>query len=210
MDSIQAYVAHRVTSATEPPAIVFGEGTPGFDPASECTKGGPYMTSPWCVARVLEAFDETITRTENDVRDAVRAEPAKAQDPRVLAWNKIYSDWNSEEKILLARIQTAKDNSEWMEGTPDDEDESAKNELFRLEQWMDKTRDIRNALKDIKVALRPPQPTPEEIKKTYGDTPESPAEAGARAAKYLAIGAVAVAGAYALSQLSFFLPKRSK
>ena len=178
--------------------VVFGEGSPGFDPSEECTKGGPYTNSPWCVERLQIATNEALNRTENDVREAVRANPEAKNDPMVLAWAKAFDDWKAESNIIKAQIQTAKDNSEWMEGAPDDEDESAVGPRLRIEQWLDKTLDLRNNLKDIGVKLRPPQKTPEEIKKLYGETPKSPAELAAETAKYVAVGAVAVAGIYAL------------
>lgn len=178
--------------------VVFGEGSPGFDPQTECTKGGPYENSPWCVSRMIEAFDETITRTEVDVRKAVRDYPELKQVKQIVEWGKIYSDWKDEEKLLLAQVKTAKDNSEWYEQEPDDADESAINQRIRLEQWFDRTRDIRNDLLDGGLKLRPAAPTPEEIKKTYGETPKSDAELAADTAKYIAVGAVAVAGIYAL------------
>ena len=180
------------------PSVVFGEGSPGFDPSEDCTKGGPYTNSPWCVERLQIATNEAVSRTENDVRSAVRANPEAKNDPMVLAWAKAYEDWKAESNVMKAQIQTAKDNSETWEGEPDDEDESASGPRLRIEQWLDKTRDLRNNLLDIGVKLRPPQRTPEEIKKQYGENPKSPAELAAETAKYVAVGAVAVAAIYGL------------
>lgn len=189
-------------------SVVFGEGSPGFDPSVDCTKGGKFTNSPWCVERLQIATNEAVTRTENDVRDAVRANPEGKNHPSVLAWAKAYEDWKGESNVMKAQIQTAKDNSEWLEGAPDDEDESAVVPRLRIEQWLDKTRDLRNDLKDIGVKLRPPQKTPEEIKKLYGEEKKSGGELAADTAKYLAIGAAAVAGIYALGLFKSVVPSK--
>lgn len=206
MDSFEAYVSKRLGYPT--PAVAFGEGSPGFDPTEECTKGGPYTNSPWCVERLQIATNEAVTRTENDVREALRANPEGKNHPSVVAWAKAYEDWKAESNVMKAQIQTAKDNSETWEGEPDDADESAVVPRLRIEQWLDKTRDLRNSLKDIGVTLRPPQKTIEEKEKLYGKAPEDPAKYFADTAKYVAIAAVAVGGIYALSQFGFLTPKR--
>jgi 2,4-dienoyl-CoA reductase-like NADH-dependent reductase (Old Yellow Enzyme family) len=213
----QAYVTQRLNPGWTPP-VAFGEGSPGFDPEKECfvlregqyRLSGNYMNSPWCVQKLMEAVDTAFQRSNEDVAEALRKNPALKDNDRVVRWRKIFDDWKAERNVMGAQLQTAKDNSETWEGEPDDADENSSNQRQRLEMLLDKTAEIREQLKTIGVELRQTAETKEEKEARVGVEPETPAQTTARITRNVAIAAVAVAGVYALSQLSFFLPKRSK
>lgn len=198
--------------ATTGPDILFGdakgrgEGTAGFDVPQDCVRSGEYMNSPWCVQTLLDEFNTAVARTEDDVRRQLREQPEKAQADNVKRWAKIYEDWKADKNVLEAQLMTAKQNSEWKEGVPDDPDEDASPVRLRLEQWLEKTKDIRNALKDIGIPLRPPQETPSEREERIGKTPASPNE---NITRNIAIAAVAVAGIYAVSAFAKLIPSKS-
>ena len=210
----QAYVSQRLGSPV--PATAFGEGSPGFTPETDCfvlkegqyRLSGEYQNSPWCVQKLLESVDDAFQRTNTDVIEAVRKNPSLDTEDRVKAWRKIFDDWKAERNVMSGQLQTARDNSEWREGAPDDEDEDASNQRQRLEQLLDKTAAIREELKSLGLNLRPPAETREEKEKRVGPEPETPAQTTAKITRNIAIAAVAVAGIYGLFQLGFFLPKK--
>ena len=196
--------------------VMFGEGSPGFTPEDDCIQAregdyrltGQYANSPWCVQKLVEVVDEAFKRTTTDVDEAVRKKPELASEPRVVQWRKDYDNWKGERNVMNAQIQTAKDNSETWEGEPDDEEESAKNIRLRVEQIIDRTALLRSELKNVGVELRTAVETEKEKTARAGEKEKSDKELASDITRNVAIGAVAIAGIYALSQFGFLLPKK--